>query len=112
MLAGDRVLGLRSELARLSPINGAIVRVLGGASVIVLVASGALVATYPHDAIWTSLGRALLSFLGAFWTARFGLQLYYGRFWPLRVRRWHYFLCIVFFLQGPGYLLVRFASPS
>lgn len=110
MLAADGVLGLRSELAKLSPINAAIVRVLGAAAVILLVAAGVLVALYPDDALYTGLGRALTGFLGAFWTARLCVQLYYGRLWPTRVRRWHYFMCLVFCVQGPGYLLVRWSS--
>ena len=105
MLASDRVLGLRREIERLSPINGAIVRVLGGAVVVVLVALGLLVAIYPADVVRTDFGRALTLFLGAFWTTRFLLQIWYGRRWPARAQAWHYLLLIVFLLQGPGYLL-------
>jgi hypothetical protein len=105
ILASDRVLGLRREIERLSPINGAIVRVLGGAVVVVLVALGLLVAIFPTDVARTDFGRALTVFLGAFWTARFLLQMWYGRRWPARAQAWHRFLLIVFLLQGPGYLL-------
>ncbi|HEV3192370.1 MAG TPA: hypothetical protein VGY54_17790 [Polyangiaceae bacterium] len=112
ILASDRVLALRAEIQRLSPVNRAIVRVLGAAVVVVLVALGALFVLYPTDAARTDLGRALMAFLGVFWSARFFVQLWYGRRWPARARPWHWFLCVVFAVQGPGYCLAWTASRS
>ena len=112
ILASERVLALRADIQRLSPVNRAIVRVLGAAVVVVLVALGAFIALYPVDAARTGLGRALIAFLGVFWSARFFVQLWYGRRWPARARPWHWFLCAVFAAQGPGYCLAWTVSRS
>ncbi len=116
ILASRRVLGLGAEIGALSPINGNIVRVLGGAAVGLLLGLGSLVALFPADMASTGLGRALAGMLGAFWTARLAVQLWYGRTWPARVRGWHWFLCTVFAVQGPGYcaayLLATYLRPS
>jgi hypothetical protein len=111
-LASARVLDLSREIERLAPIARAIVRVLGFAAITVLVGLGVIVAMYPGDIVGTALGRGLLLFLGVFWSARFGIQLWYGMYWPSNARRWHWLLCGIFAIQGPGYCFIWSAAET
>jgi hypothetical protein len=105
-LASEKGLGLASEFGKLPPLVSAIVRVLGASIVVTLVTLGGLIALYPADVLRTHFGSAVAGYLGALFIARLAVQVYYGRYWPARHRPWHLFMCLIFAVQGPGYLLL------
>jgi hypothetical protein len=107
-LMSRRIVDVARELPRLSPLAAGVVRVMALAVLVLLMALGMLVATYPEDVLTTRFGRALVVFLGAFWGVRGLVQLwYYGMLaWPRTAlgRRLHTALVVVFTLQCVGYL--------
>jgi hypothetical protein len=105
-LGSEKGLGLAREIGKMPPLVSAIVRVVSGSFVVMLVMLAVLVALYPADVLRTHLGSALAGFLGVLLLARLGVQLYYGRHWPPRLRFWHILMCFVIFVQGAGNLFV------
>ncbi len=84
MLIAPKMLGWKDDLAKLQPINRAIVIVLGIGMSIVIVGSGIVVMVGHREmANGSTLGMALACFLAVVWTYRGLIQIVlYTRLWP------------------------------
>lgn len=112
MLMAPKMLGWKEDLAKLQPINRAIVIVLGIGMSIVIVGSGIVVMVGCHEiAKGSTLGLALACFLAVVWTYRGSIQIVlYRKIWP---KGWlgqfsHIGLGVLFVFQAVVYWSVFF----
>jgi hypothetical protein len=101
-----RVLSLRDELARLSPVTRRIVHVLAAAVVLTVLGTGGVVLVGRQEvARGTPLALALCTFLCVFWGLRAIWQVWYGPVWPktLAGRFTHFALLLLFLTQSALY---------
>lgn len=102
------VVRVKRELTQLSGLARAIVVVQGVAVIVVLSVLGILVASHAGDVLRAPFGAALCAFLGLFWLARLGVQLWYyaALAWPRTPASSlaHRAFVAIFALQSLGYL--------
>ena len=78
-LAFWRLFVWRREIARMSPVNAAILQVLNLCLTLVFVLAGAVCLLYSGDLVGTDLGHFLLFAMSGFWLFRLVLQpMYFG----------------------------------
>jgi hypothetical protein len=102
------LVGISQEMKQMSPLVAAIVVVLGASVIVVLVATGLLIALHAEEVLLSSFGRCLSGFLGCFWGARLLIQTWYFHAlpWP-RTRPGviaHVALVLVFATQTVGFI--------
>lgn len=105
VLASDRALGLRAELATRGGLGAAVVQNMAFAAVALPTSLGLLLAYHGGEALRAGAARSLASLLALFWSWRLGRQLTVLRAaWPRRNRlsRWlEPCLIGIFVIQGP-----------
>lgn len=108
MIAAPKTLGWKEDLARLSPINRNIVRVIGGGIVLAGVGTGVVVVLGATEMVAGGLlGTAFCGFLGFFWLYRLCAQVFlYSKIWPGGVMGTlsRYGLTALFTFQAGAYL--------
>ena len=78
-LAFWRLFGWGREIARMSPVNAAILQVLNLCLTLVFVLAGAVCLFHSAELVGTDLGHFILFAMGAFWLFRLVLQpMYFG----------------------------------
>lgn len=101
-----RLLGLRPDLAKLSPINGRIVRVFVAAASILILGLGVIVVSHTRELLSTDIGRHLCVLLVLFWSGRAAAQIWLRRVWPREAHGnfWYFALLTVYLTIALSYL--------
>ena len=90
MLIGQRVLGWRDDLSRLTPVSRRLVVALGVGIVVYVCGTGVIGLLYPRAVTTTDVGRALCVLQAVAWGIRALLQwLVIGPKWPVQSRWLH-----------------------
>jgi hypothetical protein len=104
-----RMLKLGPDLAKLSAINGRIVRVFVGATSLLILGLGLTVVTRAKDVAGTPLGQSLCTLLAVFWSARVAAQLWMRRVWPKdgHAQFWYFALLGIYLALALSYAGAR-----
>lgn len=107
MLVAPKMLGWKEDLAKLTPINGWIFRVIAGGIMITVMGTGALVMVSASEiAMGGHLATALCAFLSVFWIYRGSIQIFlYSKIWlkGMTGRGSHIALSLLFSFQAAVY---------
>jgi len=100
-----RMLKLSPDLAKLTPINGRIVRIFVAATSLLILGLGLTVVCYAKDVASTPLGRTLSTLLAVFWSARVAAQIWLHPVWPrdAQGRFWYFALLGVYLTLAFSY---------
>ena len=109
-----RMLNLGPDLAKLSPINGYIVRIFLGATSLLILGLGLIVVGHARDVAGTPLGQTLCTLLAVFWTARVAAQLWMRRVWPKDAHGqfWYFALLGIYVTLALSYAGARILTAS
>lgn len=111
MRVARRVLRWDDELIRLQPINGWILRVIGGGILLCIVGLGLLVLCLHGELLRTAPGIGLCLFLSVFWAYRGVVQVaLYSKLWPEGERWSHQALCLLFGVLTSAYAASAIAA--
>jgi hypothetical protein len=108
LLLDRHVVRVGDELFKLTELARGMVMVITSFVIAVLLALGILIGSFSSEVLCSQFGKALAGFLGLFWLARLGVQLWYYHVLPWPQTRWamrvHYVLVAVFSVQSVSYL--------
>jgi len=101
-----RLLHLAPDLAKLSPINGRIVRIFVAAASCLILGLGLIVVWHAREIGSSRLGRSLCVLLILFWTGRAAAQIWLRAVWPRAAHGnfWYVALLVVYLTVALSYL--------
>ena len=103
----SRTLGLRDAFSQLAELPRRMAVVMGMTCVALPTGMGVLIAAYAAGVFRPGLPETLCVLAGVFWTLRLLVQVFwYSALFPRDARHWHWILCLIFAVQGPGLLVV------
>jgi len=99
------LLHLGPDLAKLSPLNGRIVRIFVAAASLLIFGLGLTVVCRAREIADTPLGQALCLLMTVFWTARASAQLWLRRVWPKQAwaNFWYFALLTIYVTLAVSY---------
>ncbi|MEI9938747.1 MAG: hypothetical protein WDO69_16130 [Pseudomonadota bacterium] len=100
-----RMLNLGPDLAKLSPLNGRIVRIFVGAASLLIFGLGLTVVCRAQEIAGTPLGQTLCWLMTVFWSARALAQVWLRRVWPkdAHANFWYFALLTVYLALSVSY---------
>jgi hypothetical protein len=100
-----KMLDLGPDLAKLSALNGRIVRIFLAATSLLIFGLGLTVVFRAHEIAGSLLGQTLCLLMAVFWSARVLAQLWLRRVWPKHARGnfWYFALLTVYLALAVSY---------